>query len=106
ALGGVVLAPALARLLAARRSRPEPLPPPGPAALLLAPLAVAVLGAAIFFPLAQTRLLVGPALTNRMFAAAAPAVLLPLAIAMLAELRLPIGWRPALVLAVLVYGGG
>jgi len=106
ALGGVVLAPALARLLAAGRSRPEPMPPPGPAAVLLSPLAVAVLGAAIFFPLAQTRLLVGPELTNRVFGAAAPAVLLPLAIAMLAELRLPIGWRRALPVAVLVYGGG
>ena len=105
-LGGVVLAPALARLLAVGRSRPEPLPPPGPAVVLLSPLAVAVLGAVIFFPLAQTRLLAGPELTNRMFAAAAPAVLLPLAIAMLAEVRLPVGWRPALVLAVLVYGGG
>src|SRR4029079_8870116 len=90
ALGGVVLAPALARLLAAGRSRPEPMPPPGPAAVLLSPLAVAGLGAAVILPLAQTRVLAGPELTNRMFAAAAPAMLLPLAIAMLAEVRLPV----------------
>ena len=105
AIGGVVLAPAAARVLAAGQARPEPMPAPGPAAILLSPLAVAVLGAVIFFPLAQTRWLAGAALTHHTFMAAAPALLLPLALAMLAELRLPIRWRPALLLATLVYGG-
>jgi len=105
AIGGVVIAPAVARLLAAGRSRPQPLPPPGPAAALLSPLAAAVLGAAIFVPLSQTRWLNGRELTFRMYAAAVPALLLPLAIAMLAEVRLPIRWRRALALAAVVYGG-
>src|SRR5437764_248387 len=92
-------------LRAAGRSRPGPVSPPGAAAALLSPLAAAVLGAAIFIPLSQTRWLVGRELTHRMFMAAAPALLLPLAFAMLAEVRLPIRRRPAVALAVLAYGG-
>jgi arylsulfatase A-like enzyme len=105
AIGGVVLAPAVARLLAAGRSRAEPMAPPGAAAALLSPLAAAVLGAAMFVPLSQTRWLVGRELTYRMFVAAALALLMPLAIGMLAEVRLRIRWRRALPLAVFVYGG-
>src|SRR5437762_2406990 len=92
-LGGIVLAPALARLLAGRRSRAEPMPPPRPAAILLAPLAAALLGAATLFPLAGTRLLRGSALEGWMRIAAAVAALLPAALAASAAVRLPIRWR-------------
>jgi arylsulfatase A-like enzyme len=103
AIGGVVLAPVVARLLAAGRSRREPMARPGPAAALLSPLAAAALGAAIFVPLSQTRWLLGRELTYRMFMAGALALLLPLGIAMLAEVRLRLRWRQALPLAVFVY---
>jgi arylsulfatase A-like enzyme len=107
ATAGVVLAPPVARLLALRRTPTQPaaLPSAGPAAILLAPLAAALLGAAIFFPLGQTRLLVGPDLIRHMLLAAAPAALLPWALARLAALRLAIRWRWALLLAVFGYGG-
>jgi choline-sulfatase len=105
ALGGVVLAPALARLLAGRKARPQDLRAPGPAAILLAPLGAALLAAAIFVPLSQTRLLAGPELTRRMLWAAAPAALLPWALAQLAAIRLPLRWRWAILAATLVHGG-
>src|SRR5262245_25366293 len=104
ALGGVVLWPVVARLLAPRRSRPEPLPAPGPAAILLAPLAAALLCAWILFPLAATRPLAGPELHSRMVMAAVVAALLPAALVAAAKVRLPVEWRAAVVLAVLLYG--
>ena len=64
------------------RSRREPMASPGPAPAAVA-AAAAVLGAAIFVPLSQTRWLLGPESTYPMFMAAAPALLLPLGIAML-----------------------
>ncbi|HMF43949.1 MAG TPA: sulfatase-like hydrolase/transferase [Polyangia bacterium] len=104
-LGGVVLAPVVARLLAGRRARPEPMPPPRPAAILLAPVAAAILAAAIFFPLAGTRLLRGSALEGWMRFAAAVAALLPAALAAAAAIRLPLRWRQAIPLAAVVFGG-
>ena len=105
AAGGVVLAPPVARLLAGRRARPVPLPSAGPAAILLAPLAAALLGAAIFIPLSRTRPLVGAELTRHVLWAAVPAALLPWALVRLAATRLPIRWRWAVALAVFGYGG-
>ncbi len=105
ALGGVVLAPPVARLLAGRRARPEPTPAPRPAAILLAPLVAALLGTAIFVPLGQTRLLTGPELTRHLLWAALPAALLPWTLTRAAAARLPIRWPRALVLAVVGYGG-
>jgi arylsulfatase A-like enzyme len=105
ALAGVVLAPMVARLLAARAARATDLRVGGPAAVLLAPLGAALLGAALFIPLSQTRLLAGPELTRRMLLAAAPAALLPWALAGLAAIRLPLQWRLAIPVATVVYGG-
>jgi len=105
ALGGVVLWPVVARLLAPRSSRPEPLRTAGPAAaILLAPLAAALFCMWIFVPLAATRPLAGPALHTSMALAAVAAVLLPAALVGAASVRLPVGWRSAVVLAVLLYG--
>jgi choline-sulfatase len=105
AVGGVILAPAVARLLANRRARPEPARRPGPGAILLAPLVAAVAAAAIFLPLSQTRPLAGPALAVFVRLTAAVAVLIPVALAASAAIRLPIRWRPAALIAVAVYGG-
>jgi len=77
----------------------------GPAAILLAPLAAALLGAAIFIPLSRTRPLVGPELTRHLVWAAVPAALLPWALVRLAAARLRIRWRWAVALAVFGYGG-
>jgi arylsulfatase A-like enzyme len=104
-IGGIVLAPAIARLVAGRRVRPEPAPRPGPAAILLAPLAAALTGAAIFLPLSQTRLLAGPALAASIRLAVGVAVVIPAALAASAAIRLPIRWRPAALIAIVVYGG-
>jgi len=105
AAGGVVLAPAAARLLAGRRAREVPLASAGPAAILLAPLAAALVGAAIFIPLSRTRPLVGAELTRQVLWAAVPAALLPWALVRLAATRLPIRWRWAVALAAFAYGG-
>jgi choline-sulfatase len=105
ALGGVVLAPFVARLLAGRRAQAQPYRPPGPAAILLAPIVAALVGMGIFFPLSRTRLLVGAVRTGWMGLAAALAALLPLALAVAASIRLPIRWGRAVLLATFVYGG-
>jgi choline-sulfatase len=105
AAGGVVLVPLVARLLAGRRARPVPSASASPAAILLAPLAAALLGAAIFIPLSRTRPLAGAELTRQALSAAVPAALLPWAMARLAARRSPIRWRSAVALAVFGYGG-
>jgi arylsulfatase A-like enzyme len=104
-LGGVVLAPAVARLFAGPRLAEQPPARPRPAALLLAPLAALVGAAAIFAPLAHTRTLAGAQLTERMLLAAAPAALLPWALARMARLRMPLRWPRAALLGGAVYGG-
>jgi len=104
-LGGVVLAPAVARLLARGQSRPEPMPSPRPAAILLAPLAAAIVGVAIFVPLSGTRVLKGSALEGWMRFAASIAAVLPVALAGAAAIRLPIRWRHALPIAAVVFVG-
>jgi arylsulfatase A-like enzyme len=105
ALGGVMLVPAVARLLAGDRARRQDLPRPGPAAILLAPFVATLLCAAIFLPLSQTRLLAGTVLAQHALAAALPSALLPWAIARLAAIRLRVPWRRAFLVAACVYGG-
>jgi arylsulfatase A-like enzyme len=105
AVAGVVFAPALARLAAGRRARPHEPRLPRPAAALLAPLVAALLCSALFFPVAETRLLAGAMLVRQALWAAVPALLLPAAIAATARIPLPIGWRRAGALAGIVYGG-
>jgi arylsulfatase A-like enzyme len=104
-VAGVVLAPAAARLLAGRRARPAAATRPGPATILLAPLAAAATGAAIFWPISQTRLLAGPALAASIRLTVAVAVIVPAALAGAAAVRLPIRWRPAALIAAVVFGG-
>jgi arylsulfatase A-like enzyme len=106
AVAGAVFAPMLARLLAARRARVQEPRRPLPAAALLAPLVAGLLCSALFFPVAQTRLLAGTLLVRQAVWAAVPALLLPGAIAAAARIRLPIGWPRAALLAGVVYGGG
>ena len=105
AVAGVVFAPMVARLLAARRARVQEPRRPLPAAALLAPLVAGLLCSALFFPVAQTRLLAGTLLVRQAVWAAVPALLLPGAIAAAARIRLPIGWPRAGLLAGVVYGG-
>ena len=75
----------------ARRSRGWP----RPALALLAPLVAGLLCSALFFPVAQTRLLAGTLLVRQAVWAAVPALLLPAAIAAAARIRLPISWPRA-----------
>ena len=105
AVAGVVFAPTLARLLAAGRARAQEPRRPRPAAALLAPLVAGLLCSALFFPVAQTRLLAGTLLVRQAVWAAVPALLLPAAIAATARIRLPISWLRAGLVAGVVYGG-
>ncbi len=107
AIGGVVLAPAVARLLAAGRSRREPMARPGPAAALLSPLAAAVAAAAIFVPLSADAVACSAReLTYRMFMAGrARAVVAARDRDARRGARCAVRWRQALPLAVFVYGG-
>ncbi|HEX4405107.1 MAG TPA: sulfatase-like hydrolase/transferase [Polyangia bacterium] len=105
ALLGALLAPALARLVSRRRAEQE-VGAPSPALLLLAPLAAAVLCAAIFLQLWRVRVFPwGPALPRFIARVAAPAFLLPWALARVAAVRVPLRWRWAGVVGVVVYGG-
>ena len=106
ALGGVLLAPALARLIAGRRAQPRPPPQLVPAAALLVPVVILGFGLLVFICFRQTRAGVsGATFVRLVFWTAVPAALLPVAIAAIATVRLTIGWRRAVPLALIVHGG-
>jgi len=104
-VAGVALAPAVARLIAARRARPAPTATPGPADFLLAPLGAAAVAAAIALPIAGARApLLGGALAAKVAGAAVAAAAMPLAIVLWGRLRLPWTARRAAVAAAAIYG--
>lgn len=94
-LAGVILAPALARLLGAGRGAKVAPRAPAPATALFGPLLLAVAGGVIFLAVGRTRApLRGPALIERSLWSALPAALLPFLLDRLADWRrLPIRWR-------------
>src|SRR6185503_10243967 len=105
ALAGVVLGPALARLLAAGRAQPSPVARPGPEVVLLAPLAAVAMAAGIFLPLARSRApLVGAVLARHAWQAAWVAAVIPAANALAARVRLGLRWSRAIALAGSIYG--
>jgi|GEM_PF-369799 len=117
ALAGAMLAPALARLLALvgpKRNVPEDprsagaaglARPTEPALALLGPLLVAFASVVVFVALARTHApLRGGALVERSVWSAAAAFLLPMGLAWISTVRLPIGWRAAGLLAGGAYG--
>ncbi|HEY4394305.1 MAG TPA: sulfatase-like hydrolase/transferase, partial [Polyangia bacterium] len=106
AVVGALLAPALARLVAGRRSTPIAARAPAPALALLGPLLVAAASAAVFAAVARTRApLRGDALVERSAWAAAASFLLPFGFAYVGALGMRIRWRAAGLLAGGVYGG-
>ena len=120
ALAGAILAPALARLLGLvgpKRGRPPdprlsgesglavPAGVPEPALALLGPLLAAFSGGVVFVALGRTHApLRGDALVERSVWSGAAALLLPIGLARVSTLRLPIRWRAAGLVAAGVYG--
>jgi arylsulfatase A-like enzyme len=103
-LGGIVLAPAVARLLAGGRTTARPAARCGPAAILLAPIAVVFAAAAIFLPLSQTRPLAGPRLTEEMILTATLATLMPWTPVLVARIPMAARWRRLVPVALALYG--
>jgi choline-sulfatase len=105
AIPGALLAPAVARFISRRRAVRDAAPP-GPALLLLVPLVAALGGAAVFLALWRTPLPPpGVRMARFVLRVAAPAGVLPFALALAATLRLPLRWRWAALLGVAGYGG-
>src|SRR5262249_20364468 len=103
---GAVLAPALARALAGRRGSATRPVPPGPGLLLLAPLACATLGGAIFVAVWRTPAPArAPVLVPPAFWAPLPAFFVPALVAGASALRIRVRWRWAALIALAVCGG-
>jgi arylsulfatase A-like enzyme len=89
---GALLAPALSRFVSRRRAERE-VGAPGPA-LLLVPLVAAIVGGVVFLSLWRAPLPPpGVRLARFVLRVAAPALVLPWAMARVATLRLPVRWR-------------
>jgi hypothetical protein len=102
AVPGALLAPAVARLVSARRAEREARWP-GPALLLVAPVVAAAGGAVVFLALYRSPIPLGRIeLARFVLRVSAPALLLPAALAGAAALRLRLPWRLAGPLGVAV----
>ncbi len=99
------LAPALGRALTRRAAGEEPVPAPGPAAWLLAPLLAAGAGLFVVFSVSGTRApLAGPGLFRTAASASLAVVWLPAGLLAAGRLRWWVRARWVPVLAVVLYG--
>jgi arylsulfatase A-like enzyme/MFS family permease len=101
AIMGVLLAPALARVLS-RRAVEREIAAPDLGLLVLSPAVAALIGGAIFLPVWRTLIpLERVAQAHFVLFVSAPALVLPWALARSAAVRLPLPWRRALPVGVL-----